>query len=308
MSTTITDIGVHRPPGTALEDLAPGLGLTETDVRRFRRAFGFRDVAADPAASEADLLVAALRDLTCIEGIAPRVRWVLRARTVRSSESRPDNALEEACRRTGLEGAVRLTVGDHACASGLYCVALAQRLLAEDPDGLAVVLAGEKTFTPESRVIPGVALLGEATAAAVLARDGDGPRVLGYAGLQRPIEGSGLVMTAQAGEAFAAAYAPDVDTVVGEALGAAGLTTADVDVYVPHNVAQVLSVRTARRWGLEKEQVYAGTIAEVGHCWSADPFLNLRAAREEGMLQEGGVAVLTSVGIGASFGALVVRC
>ncbi|MDF2807909.1 MAG: 3-oxoacyl-ACP synthase, partial [Cellulosimicrobium sp.] len=68
------------------------------------------------------------------------------------------------------------TLTQHACASALLAVDVAGRLLAadRDPDALALVLTGEKAFSPGSRLIEGTTIMGEGTAAVLVAADGAG--------------------------------------------------------------------------------------------------------------------------------------
>ncbi|VTY07458.1 3-oxoacyl-[acyl-carrier-protein] synthase III C-terminal domain-containing protein [Rothia dentocariosa] len=305
----IVSVGVHHPSTYSLADLQQLLEISDADIRRFQRAFGFEKIAMAPEASEADLLVPSIENIPNFNSIRSQIKWVIRARTVRHDEPWPSNPLEEVCRRTGLEQAKRMTITDYACASGLYCIDLATRLLnREDENGLILVLTGEKAMTRESRMIPGVALLGEATAAVVVGKKVNRYKLLGFAALQHPVPGSGLTMNTEASEYFAKVYADNLDQVVQAALSAADITTEQVTAYLPHNVSRMLSIRTARRWGLTKDQVLPGTIAQVGHCWSADPFLNIHDSAIQEQLNAGDKFILTSVGIGATYSAMVVEC
>ena len=59
-------------------------------------------------------------------------------------------------------------------ASAMLAIDLAGRLLAadEDPDALALILAGEKAFTRDAQVLPGISVFGEAAAACLVRSQG----------------------------------------------------------------------------------------------------------------------------------------
>jgi 3-oxoacyl-[acyl-carrier-protein] synthase-3 len=82
----------------------------------------------------------------------------------------PLNPVHELCRAVGLRHATAFTVTHHACSSGLLALAVADRLLAADPepDALVLVVAGEKAFTREARYLPGESAFSEGSAAALV--------------------------------------------------------------------------------------------------------------------------------------------
>jgi 3-oxoacyl-[acyl-carrier-protein] synthase-3 len=191
----------------------------------------------------------------------------------------------------------------------MFAIDLAVQLLAEDgdPDALAIVLTGEKTYGLGSRVLPGMALLGEATAAAVVSL-GSGPyELLGFANRQVPVGGVGLALDEESAPLFSQMYYGEVGSVIAQALLEADTDPSSVQRYFPHNVGRSVGVRTGMSIGLRREQVDHGTLADTGHCWSADTLMSLLVAQREGRLAPGDVLLLTAVGFGATFAALVCR-
>ncbi|MDO0929051.1 hypothetical protein QQY24_27925 [Streptomyces sp. TG1A-8] len=91
--------------------------------------------------------------------------------------------MEDVCAAAGLDRAVAFTLTRHGCATGLLALDLAGRLLEadDDPDALALVLSGEKTFSAALQLIPESPVMGEATAAALVAPHGERDPLLGYA-------------------------------------------------------------------------------------------------------------------------------
>lgn len=305
----IAGIGVHLPEQVPIDELQRQLGLSDQDTRRFKRAFGYEAACFDPAKSEADLLVEAALDLPDFEAVRHRIRWVIRARTIRIAAPWPAQPLTDACRRLGLTHARCFTVTDQACASGMLAVRLGARLLRDsnDPEALVLVLAGEKTYGECSRVIPNIALLSEGAAAALVTAVEGPDEILGVAVQQAPVVGGSLHLDEEGAARFSSIYGEKLNGTIEEVLATVGITVAELDAYLPHNVSRIASLRAARSLGLPTERVLTGTVARTAHCWSADPFLNLRKATESGELQPGDRYLLTSVGLGATFGAMVCR-
>src|SRR5947207_11502524 len=161
--TALEAVSVYLPPERVpVETLAGPLGLTDMQVKLFRRFHGLREVGRDPA-SLYDLLMKAAAGLDALRGQEHRVRYVLYARTMPVVGPYPVNPLHEVCRALGLGHALAFTVTHQSCASGLLAIDMAGRLLAADVAGardgqgsrdgpLALILSGEKAFTREAQV------------------------------------------------------------------------------------------------------------------------------------------------------------
>ena len=305
----ITGIGTFWPARRTVDDLSVELGLSDADARRFQRASGYEQICVDPHRSEADILVEAIQSMPGIASLRDRVAWVVRARSVRFTTPWPYRLMAEVCERAGLGHARAVTVADHACATGMFATELAVQLLSDDGDvdAVAIVLAGEKGYGLGCRVIPRIALLGEATAAVAVSL-AEGPyELLGFASSQVPIGGIGLALDEESSLLFAEIYNTEVDRVIHRALDEAGIGAADIQWYLPHNVGRMVSVRTGTSLGLRRDQIDHGTLADTGHCWSADNFMNIDEAQRAGRLVPGDVLLMTAVGLGATFAAMVCR-
>nr|WP_273944356.1 3-oxoacyl-[acyl-carrier-protein] synthase III C-terminal domain-containing protein [Kutzneria chonburiensis] len=92
-----------------------------------------------------------------------------------------------------------------------------------------------------------------------------------------------------------------------DAVQDAGITLDDVSLVLPHNVNRFSWSETARLLGLPLTRIYLENIPRMGHCFSADPFVNLATARAEGATTPGDTVLLASAGQGGTFAAAVVR-
>ncbi|QWF78776.1 3-oxoacyl-[acyl-carrier-protein] synthase III C-terminal domain-containing protein [Amycolatopsis sp. CA-230715] len=304
--TALVGVASHLPPGVPIASLQEELGLTDTQLRRFHRLYGLSEVCRSEE-GEVELLLAAAGKLAELAGQEHRVKYVVRARTVTTTAPYPDSPLLTARDALGLRHASTFTVSDHACASGLLAVDLCGTLLAADgdPDALALVLMGEKAFSQSVRMIPDVAIMGEAAAAVLVGPGTAQDRMLGYATRSYGREDAAVVMSPEVAAQFRQIYGDGLAEVMREATRAAGLELSDVDIVLPHNVNTISWTRAAAAMGLDPKRVFLDNVPVTGHCFCADPFLNYRTAHDLGVLAPGQRYLMTSVGLGSTFSAML---
>jgi len=311
--TALEAVSVYLPPvRTPIESLAGPLGLTDMQVKLFRRFHGLREVGRDPDASLQALLMKAAAGLAALRGQEHRVRYVLYARTMPVVGPYPVNPLHEVCRALGLGHALAFTVTHQSCASGLLAIDMAGRLLAADtadgPDGqagpLALVLSGEKAFTREAQMFADTAIFGEGSAACLVSAFGARDRVLAYAS---NVRGEFDSDTGANDARLQREYRPSLAEVMRQALDEAGLTLDDIRVVLPHNVNLVTWQRMCLLLKFPRDRVVLDNIPASGHVFCADVFANYKTACERGLLQPGDRYLAAAVGAGgaATFAAMV---
>jgi 3-oxoacyl-[acyl-carrier-protein] synthase III len=303
--TSIKAVSSHLPPhATPIGECFEDLGIDRTQVDFYQRVFGNARVRRDPRSSIVEQMIAAVDGLSGLKGREDRVRYLVQARTIQLGVYRR-SPLREVRDKLGLGGVTTFSVSQQACASGLLAVDVCGKLLAteEDPDALALLLAGEKTFSRITRVM-GAAVLGEGVAAVLIGR-GDGDRLLGYATRTRGEFNDALGTPPELQPRFNEVYAPTMAEVITSALARAGLTPQDVSLILPHNVNRTGWAKVARALDLAPERIYLDNLPELGHCFCADPFINYRSACQQARLRPGDYYVMSTVGAGATWAAMV---
>ena len=308
--TALEAVSVYLPQTRVpIESLAGPLGLTDMQVKLFRRFHGLREVRRDPDASPYDLLMKAAAGLDALRGQEHRVRYVLYARTMPVTGPYPVNPLHEVCRALGLGHALAFTVTHQSCASGLLAIDMAGRLLAGDAsdgqDGpLALILSGEKAFTREAQVFADTTVFGEGASACLVSAFGTRDRMLAYAS---SVRGDFDSDTGANDARLQREYRPSLAEVMRQALDEAGLTLDDIRVVLPHNVNLVTWQRMCLLLQFPRERVVLDNIPTSGHVFCADVFANYQTACERGLLQPGDryLAAAVGAGGGATFAAMV---
>jgi 3-oxoacyl-[acyl-carrier-protein] synthase-3 len=305
--TALEAVASYLPAtGVSVEEAAASLGLPRAQARVLTRFQGLRRVGRDPGASVLDLLLKAVAGLEALRGREDKVRYVLHARAFPVVVPYPVNPVHELCARLGLAHANAFTVTHHSCASGLFAIALADRLLAAEPraDARALILAGEKAFTRDARLLPGTSMFGEGASACLLRRGGDRDRLLAHATVQRGDLDVDLAPPAALVQRQHDAALADV---VLAAVARAELNLDAISLILPHNVNLTTWQRFCRRTGFPIERVLLDNVPVTGHVFCADAFVNYQTARRQGRLRPGDhyVAAAIGTGRGATFSAMV---
>ncbi len=314
--TALEAVSVYLPPvRIPIECLAGSLGLTEMQVKLFRRFHGLREVCRDPDSSLSGLLMKAAAGLAALRGQEHRVRYVLYARTMPVVAPYPVNPLHEVCRALGLDHALAFTITHQSCASGLLAIDVAGRLLAGDAAytgnsqdrqeaPLALVLSGEKAFTREAQMFADTTVFGEGAAACLVSASGTRDRLLAYAS---NVRGEFDSATGENDARLQREYRPSLAEVMRQALDQARLTLDDIRLVLPHNVNLVTWQRMCLLLGFPRDRVLLDNIPVTGHMFCADMFANYQTARERGLLQPGDryLAAAVGAGGGATFAAMV---
>jgi 3-oxoacyl-[acyl-carrier-protein] synthase-3 len=306
--TAIEAVSAYLPPAAIpIEELGARLDVDRAQLGVFRRFYGLSEVRYEPDGSLTDLMLAAAGKLTALRGRECQVRYVLQARTVQAVVPYPVNPLHEVRQRLGLQHAAAFTVTEHACASGLLAVDLAGRLLAADgdPDALALIFVGEMAFTPIVQLIANTTFMGEGSAAVLVRAGGGHDRMLGYASRTHGQFHSSLRMSPELAAEFELMYLDALAEVILAALETAGLTLAELDLILPHNVNRLSWVRLCKKIGYPPERVVLDNMPITGHCFCADAFINYQTARDQDRLAPGDRYLMAAVGLGATFSAMV---
>lgn len=306
--TALEAVAGYLPPRSIpVAELGEDLGLPPEQIKVFQRFYGLSHIVREPGGTVDDLLLSAAGKLDALRGREEQVRYVVQARTMPVVSPYPVVPVQEIARSLGLAHATSFALFPHACASGLLAVDMCGKLLAADgdPDALALVLTGEKTFTRSAKLVPGTAVNGEGAAAILVGTGGDHDRMLGYATRTYGQFNAALSLAPDVFAEFQRLYGAGLAEVMRAAAERAGLTLDDIDLILPHNVNRVSWVRLCKQAGIPVDRVFLENVPVTGHCFCADPFLNYQAAHDTGRLKPGDHYLMAAVGLGATFSAMV---
>lgn len=312
-ATVIERVEAFTPARSwTVEQIGEASGLTHYQTKVLRRIRGLDRIRTDPELDLFDLLVPAAE--AALEPLADRtaIRYLIYAHTLPDPTPSYVIAADRLRDRLGLTKADAFAVTQQFCASGLAAIDIAGELLRADgdPAAKALVVTGEKAFNSVLRYVLNVSVTGEASTACVVGI-GDAAagssRMVSYAAKTEGEYADGFRMSAERLRRFGETYNAHLWEAISEALARGGLRLDDIDMVVPHNVNTSLWLRLAAQVGLDRKRIFLDNTARYGHCNCADALLNLVSMRERNLLRKGAFYLLTAVGIGSSYAAMVIE-
>ncbi|MER9408706.1 MULTISPECIES: 3-oxoacyl-[acyl-carrier-protein] synthase III C-terminal domain-containing protein [unclassified Mesorhizobium] len=295
---TLLDLELHFPARVEkLDDIAGSLLLSRDQHRMFGRFFGFDTFHCDPEQSLPDLVgVAADVLLARNDDIGARLTHVVHCHTLPTT-SIIDGCHGEVLAAFSAKGIEVFSAAMSHCATGLSILDLLDSILAKDD--VALVLIGEKAFHLGIRVIENATIMGEAACALLVGR-GSGPyHVLASATRH---DGRFAIIKGEPHEpladGFADAYVDFACDSIQRSLARFGVGLDDLRCILPHNVNIPSWAQIARRLGIGLDRIVLSTIPHYGHCFGADPFINLQHARRHSVVGPSDLVLLFSIGLG----------
>lgn len=303
---TLLDIQLHFPARTEkLDDIAASLLLSHDQHRMFGRFFGFDTFHCDPEQSLPDLLgVAAEGSLARNDQIGTRLTHVIHCHTLPTT-SIVDGLQSKVLGPFSAKGIEVFSAAMGHCATGLSILGLLDSILAKDD--VALVIIGEKAFHLGIRVIENATIMGEGVCAILVGR-GNGP----YHVLASMTHHDGRFAIIKGEpheplqEGFAEAYVDFACDSILRSLGRFGVGLGDLRCVLPHNVNIPSWAQIAKRLGIGLDRIMLSTISRYGHCFGADPFINLQHARSHGLVGPSDLVLLFSIGLGMTASAALV--
>jgi 3-oxoacyl-[acyl-carrier-protein] synthase-3 len=274
-----------------LPQAAADLDLNPVQVKMFGRLFGLKTLPYDPSMSLQTLLGNAYEALRrkAPEDVA-RARYVIHCHTI-PMVRKPGAGL-------GLDlpaHAEELSLTMAHCATGIVALDLLSDVLGDDET--AVILVGDKAFHPRVRLVKDTTIMSEGAVAILIGKGPGQWSVTGthvtHAGAYALSRGHPTENPQQVND-----YVDFVSAHITQALDKFGYKAADLAMILPHNVNMVSWAAIAKALGLPLQKVYTDNIGRLGHCFGADPFLNLMDADRELGFRPGDKLLCVSVGMG----------
>ncbi|WP_028003878.1 3-oxoacyl-[acyl-carrier-protein] synthase III C-terminal domain-containing protein [Sinorhizobium meliloti] len=304
---TLFDIGLHFPDRVEkIGALAEELALSRDQTRMYARFFGFDSFRCDPDHALAPLLHEAGRlVLERNRWLDDRITHVVYCHTLPSTAvfAGDSHSVLQPFTARGLEA---FSVTMNHCASALTALNMLDEILSDDD--VALVLIGEKAFHRVVRVIENTTIMGEAGCALLVGRGSGAYHVLGSSTSH---DGRFAIITGRPGDdnldAFGDNYVEFASESIRHALTRFGVGLGDVRCVMPHNVNIPSWSQIAHQIGLDPNRILLSTIARYGHCFGADPFINLLHARHEGVVGPSDLVLLFSIGLGATASSALIQ-
>jgi 3-oxoacyl-[acyl-carrier-protein] synthase-3 len=188
---------------------------------------------------------------------------------------------------TGLDRAAFLGITLNRCTNLLVALDTAQALVAAGRYRRILVVTTDRIEDEKERM-ESFALFSDGAASCLVTADAE---TAGSAGAGST--GYRIRSTASAQEAAALDWSHEISADLARAanerlLAPHGLTAAEVDGLLHANLFLPLVTMKERQAGFTAKQLYTANITRLGHCFAADPLVNLVDQEDAGLLRDGG--------------------
>ncbi|MCU1498927.1 MAG: fabH [Acidimicrobiales bacterium] len=230
----------------------------------------------------------------------------------------PDSACPATAARVAAQLGLRAGGFDinGACSGFVQAFHIAAALLADPSLATILVIGADRMSTLIDPGDRGTAILfGDGAGAAVLTRGDTLPGAPGVLGTDIGGDATGVgVIEVPPGGPFLTMDGPELFrratrglvTSASAALGRAGATAADVDVYVPHQANARIIGAAADRLGIPADRVVLD-VAERANTSAASIPLALEAAHRRGVLRPGSRVLVSGIGAGLAWSSVFLR-
>lgn len=293
-----------------IEELGERLGLRRAELGVFRKFYGLDTLRFDPELPLLDLLRPAARGALAALPAGGRVDYLAYAHVTQAVAPADVDIAQEVGKDLGLTatGTEAFGLSHQACVSSLGAIeVLGELLRAESAEGAyALMVTGEQAYSPIVQHVPNTSIMADAAASCLITLDGEGDVVRSFATRTLGEYAQWLELTAEQNTQFGEQYGSRIAEVIHQAVAEAGLTLDDVDLVIPHNVNKLAWRQTIKELEVAPEKVFLDNVPRYSHTFASDVFVNYTTLRDAGRLVDGAHYLLVSVGLGATFGAMVI--
>ncbi|MFG2875416.1 3-oxoacyl-[acyl-carrier-protein] synthase III C-terminal domain-containing protein [Streptomyces sp. NPDC048337] len=307
--TTLERIESYLPERSVrIEELGEHLGLRRAELGVFRKFYGLDTLRFDPDLDLFDLLRPAARRALDALPAGGRIAYLVYAHTTQAVAPADVDVAQRVRDELGLERSEAFGLSHQACVSSLGALDVIGELLRAEGEenAYALMVTGERAYSPIVQHIPNTAIMADAAAACLVTLDGRGDRVRSFVTRTLGEYAEWLELTADQNNEFGQQYGTRIAEVIHRAVAEAGLDFADIELIIPHNVNMLAWRQTIKALEVPAEKVFLENVPRYSHTFASDVFVNYATLRDEGRLVPGAHYVMVSVGLGATFGAMVI--
>lgn len=209
----------------------------------------------------------------------------------------------------GLEKVTYYGISHFNCASFFTGLEIANNVLQRATDDSEVlIISGDQTnFMTESRYLQKSSIIGDASAAMILGNNVQTRQVLSVNTLIDANYYTGIYANKKEVNKFNQVYIERISKLIDGTLEKCNLSLNDIDWIIPHNV----NITTWRKFASVKKfdfnKIMTDLIGEIGHTYCTDAQLNLEYAEKKGLIKTGDLCLMIGVGLGAFFGASLIK-
>ncbi len=231
-----------------------------------------------------------------------KVKYVFFAHTADYCTPFNTSVLHEITHQFSFNNALCFGSSVYKCAGTFHQMSLSKKLFQtlSNEDSI-LLLTADSTFTKMLTVIPGATIMGDASTAILLKKEGLHHQFIDCYMKSLGQFAKGLWGDTNEKLAFQSVYVNTILTIIKKN----NLKLGDIKCIFPHNVNLLSWKQIMHALSLNDDKVYLDNVPKTAHCFGSDPFINLKDGIKEGRIVSGDYYLLVTMGLGATFAAML---
>ncbi|OGO92650.1 MAG: hypothetical protein A3F10_00365 [Coxiella sp. RIFCSPHIGHO2_12_FULL_42_15] len=283
--------------------------INSYEAKVYEKIYGLQEIPCAKGLTNQELIINPIRHLIESTKIDTNsIQYLIHAHTAKVITRFGRSVIRDVKTELGLDHAFAFGTSLNNCASVLNAFEMAGMLLKnEDKHVKAIVVTGERAFTPTIQVIPNTSIMGDAAAAALISLHHENNKLLH---LEMATDGrysQGIWLNEKDAYEFEKNYVSFLSETILRAVNKVNLTLEKISWILPHNVNRISWINVSKSLQFPIEKIYLKNIKKYAHCFGSDILINFSDVVEAGLLRSGDYYLMVTVGLGATFGVAVFR-
>lgn len=295
-------------PGSSLtiEEAGELLGISRENSLIYKKIYGIEKIPVERQLSLVEFIKQPLQELlrkNALDGT--EINYLIHCHTSKLISPFGTSLIRTVKNELGLSRATAFGSSFNNCATVISVIDVISQILSKKDAEYAMIVCADFAFTSTLKLIPNISILADGAAAILVSSEGSRNKLLA---IETHIAGRysrGMWLNAVECKHFEDNYIDLLKNTIQNALTKANLTLEQIKIIFPHNVNYPSWRKLASALGIPLKKIYLDNIKKYSHCFGADIFINYVSALSENLLQPGDYYLMATVGLGATFAAMV---
>lgn len=233
------------------------------------------------------------------------VKYIIHAHTINFLTTFGSSIIRQIKNNIGLRCAEAFAVSMSKCTSIFKAFELAEILLANAaPNDKAIIVTGEIALSNRYRIQEGIIMVGDASAAVLVGKNGDHNKLLSVFVGSNGKYSKGTWLSKEEMSALSTDLPILINEVIDNVLQKSGTKKEEIKLLLPHNSAMSLWRQYSKIIGIPLNKIYLDSLCHYGHCYGADIIINyVDAVMNSKKLTSDDIYMMVATGNGGYAGA-----
>jgi 3-oxoacyl-[acyl-carrier-protein] synthase III len=289
-----------------VEEAGELLGISRENSLIYKKIYGIEKIPVERKLGLVEFMkqpLQALLQKNALDG--SEINYLIHCHTSKLISPFGNSLIRTVKNELGLKRATAFGSSINNCATVVNVLDVVAQILSKDETEYALIVCADYTFTSTLKLIPNISILADGAAAILVSNQGTRNKLVA---LETQIAGRysrGMWLDAAACKHFEDNYIDLLKNTILNALSKANLQLEQLKIIFPHNVNYPSWRKLAAALDVPLKKIYLDNIKKYSHCFGADIFINYVSALTENKLQPGDYYLMATVGLGATFAAMV---